>query len=87
MLTPHGRAVLSHLTCEQIPENLREDERLSALCLRGSLSLKEYIKMITDFGFGATEISAKRPYRILDPVNYIFLVALELLYVLCNFSM
>ena len=26
--------------------------------------------MITDIGFGTIEIRAKRPYRILDPVNY-----------------
>ena len=32
--------------------------------------LNEYIKMITDIGFGTIEIRAKRPYRILDPVNY-----------------
>lgn len=48
---PHGRVVLSYPTWEQIPENLREDERLRALCLSGSLPLKEYIKMITDVGF------------------------------------
>ncbi|MEJ7676274.1 MAG: hypothetical protein WKG06_00005 [Segetibacter sp.] len=71
VLKPHGRLVLSDPTCEQqIPENLREDERLRALCLSGSLPLKEYIKMITDVGFGTIEIRAKRPYRILDPVNY-----------------
>jgi SAM-dependent methyltransferase len=71
VLKPHGRLVLSDPTCEQqIPENLREDERLRALCLSGSLPLREYIKMITDVGFGTIEIRAKRPYRILDPVNY-----------------
>ncbi|MFN2458774.1 MAG: arsenosugar biosynthesis arsenite methyltransferase ArsM [Chitinophagaceae bacterium] len=71
VLKPHGRLVLSDPTCEQqIPENLREDERLRALCLSGSLPLKEYIKMITDVGFGTIEIRAKRPYRILDPMNY-----------------
>jgi SAM-dependent methyltransferase len=71
VLKPHGRLVLSDPTCEQMmPENLQEDERLRALCLSGSLPLKEYIKMITDVGFGTVEIRAKRPYRILDPVNY-----------------
>jgi SAM-dependent methyltransferase len=71
VLKPHGRLVLSDPTCEQeIPENLKEDDRLRALCLSGSLSLKEYIKMITDVGFGTVEIRAKRPYRILDPINY-----------------
>jgi SAM-dependent methyltransferase len=71
VLKPHGRLVLSDPTCEQeIPTNLREDDRLRALCLSGSMPLKEYIKMITDVGFGTVEIRAKRPYRILDPLNY-----------------
>ena len=71
VLKPHGRLVLSDPTCEQaIPENLKEDEKLRALCLSGSLSLNEYLKIITDTGFGTVEIRAKRPYRILDPVNY-----------------
>lgn len=71
VLKPRGRLVLSDPTCEQkIPENLRDDERLRALCLSGSLPLKEYIKMVTDTGFGTVEIRAKRPYRILDSVNY-----------------
>ncbi|MDE3143399.1 MAG: arsenosugar biosynthesis arsenite methyltransferase ArsM, partial [Bacteroidota bacterium] len=71
VLKPHGRLVLSDPICEQqIPDNLREDEKLRALCLSGSLPLKEYIKLITDIGFGTVEIRAKRAYRILDPVNY-----------------
>lgn len=71
VLKPHGRLVLSDPTCEQkIPENLREDEHLRALCLSGSLPLKDYIKMITDVGFGTVEIRAKRPYRILDTMKY-----------------
>ncbi|HWJ26685.1 MAG TPA: arsenosugar biosynthesis arsenite methyltransferase ArsM [Flavisolibacter sp.] len=71
VLKPHGRLVLSDPICEQeIPEQLREDERLRALCLSGSLPLEEYIKMVTDVGFGTVEIRAKRPYRVLAPVNY-----------------
>jgi SAM-dependent methyltransferase len=71
VLKPHGRLVLSDPTCEQeMPEALKEDERLRALCLSGALPLKDYIKMITDVGFGTVEIRAKRPYRILDPLNY-----------------
>jgi SAM-dependent methyltransferase len=71
VLKPRGRLVLSDPTCEQkMPDNLQEDERLRALCLSGSLPLKDYIKMITDVGFGTVEIRAKRPYRILDPLNY-----------------
>ncbi len=70
VLKPHGRLVLSDPVAEKMPENLKLDERLRALCLSGSLPLKEYIKMITDVGFGTVEIRAKRPYRILDPENY-----------------
>lgn len=71
VLKPNGRLVLSDpVTEDPMPENLRNDERLRALCLSGSLSLKEYIKMITDAGFGTIEIRAKRPYRILDPGHY-----------------
>ncbi len=71
VLKPRGRLVMSDPTCEtEMPEALKEDERLRALCLTGSLPLNEYIKMITDIGFGTIEIRAKRPYRILDPKNY-----------------
>ncbi|MTI29509.1 arsenosugar biosynthesis arsenite methyltransferase ArsM [Xanthovirga aplysinae] len=71
VLKPHGRLVMSDPICENdIPEELREDERLRALCLSGSLPMKEYIKMLTDIGFGTIEIRAKRPYRILDPKHY-----------------
>ena len=79
VLKPRGRLVLSDPTCEaQMPAALQEDERLRALCLSGALPLKEYIKMITDIGFGTIEIRAKRPYRILDPKNY---ATDELLYI------
>ncbi|MEO6850936.1 MAG: arsenosugar biosynthesis arsenite methyltransferase ArsM [Mucilaginibacter sp.] len=72
VLKPHGRLVLSDPTCETlVPDVLKEDERLRALCLSGALPLKDYIKMITDIGFGTVEIRAKRPYRILDPKHYV----------------
>ncbi len=71
VLKPNGRLVMSDPICDELmPESLREDERLRALCLSGSLPLKEYIKMITDCGFGTVEIRAKRPYRILSPNHY-----------------
>ena len=71
VLKPHGRLVLSDpVTEDPMPESLKNDERLRALCLSGSLPLKEYIKMLTDAGFGTIEIRAKRPYRILDPKHY-----------------
>ncbi|MBC7509130.1 MAG: arsenosugar biosynthesis arsenite methyltransferase ArsM [Ferruginibacter sp.] len=71
VLKPGGRLVMSDPICEtEMPEALKQDERLRALCLSGSMPLQDYIKMITDIGFGTVEIRAKRAYRILDPKNY-----------------
>jgi SAM-dependent methyltransferase len=71
VLKPHGRLVLSDPTCEQqMPQSLKNDERLRALCLSGSMPLDKYLKMITDVGFGTIEVRAKRPYRILAPGQY-----------------
>ena len=83
VLKPHGRLVLSDPVTENpMPESLKNDDRLRALCLSGSLPLAEYLKMITDAGFGTVEVRAKRPYRILDPGHYdtaenIFLESVE----------
>jgi SAM-dependent methyltransferase len=71
VLKPHGRLVMSDPICEQpMNDHLRNDERLRAFCLSGSIPLKDYIKMLTDVGFGTIEVRAKRPYRILDPAHY-----------------
>lgn len=83
VLKPHGRLVLSDpVTEDPMPESLKNDETLRALCLSGSLPLDEYIKMLTDAGFGTIEIRAKRPYRVLDPAHFdtkelIFLESVE----------
>lgn len=71
VLKPHGRLVMSDPTCEQpMNETLRNDDHLRALCLSGSIPIAQYIKALTDVGFGTIEIRARRPYRILDPENY-----------------
>lgn len=71
VLKPHGKLVMSDPTCEQeMNEELRNDERLRALCLSGSLSIANYVKALTDVGFGTIEIRARKPYRILDPKHY-----------------
>ncbi len=71
VLKPRGRLVMSDPTCEQeMSEELRDDERLRAMCLTGSIPLKDYIKMITDVGFGTVEVRAKRVYRVLSPNHY-----------------
>jgi SAM-dependent methyltransferase len=71
VLKPNGKLVMSDPICDTfIPEQLRNDEILRAECLSGSIPLKDYIKMITDVGFGTVEIRAKRPYRLLSPNHY-----------------
>jgi len=71
VLKPNGKLVMSDPICEQtMNDTLRNDEQLRALCLSGSLHIKEYIKTLTDVGFGTIEVRARKPYRILDPKNY-----------------
>lgn len=71
VLKPHGRLVMSDPTCEQpMNDELRNDDRLRALCLSGSLPIADYVKALTDVGFGTIEIRARKPYRILDPKQY-----------------
>lgn len=71
ILKPHGRLVMSDPVCEQsMGDELRNDARLRALCLSGSISIAEYVKVLTDAGFGTIEIRARKPYRILDPRHY-----------------
>lgn len=71
VLKPNGRLVMSDPVCETpMNEALRQDERLRALCLTGSVPLQEYIDLITEAGFGTVEIRAKRAYRVLSPNHY-----------------
>lgn len=71
VLKPHGRLVMSDPTCEtRMNPELLNDERLRAECLSGALPLREYVKMITDAGFGTVEIRARYPYRLLSPNHY-----------------
>ncbi|MFZ6008790.1 MAG: arsenosugar biosynthesis arsenite methyltransferase ArsM [Bacteroidota bacterium] len=71
VLKPHGKFILSDPVCEsEMPEHLRNDERLRALCLSGAIPLQQYIDIITDIGFGTVEVRARRPYRILSPMHY-----------------
>lgn len=71
VLKPHGRLVMSDPTCEQ-PMNkaLRDDDRLRALCLSGSIPIRDYVKVLTDAGFGTIEIRARKSYRVLSPNHY-----------------
>lgn len=71
VLKPNGRLVLSDPVCEDyIPDELRNDETLRALCLSGAIPLNEYLKMISAIGFGTIEVRAKRAYRMIDKLHY-----------------
>ncbi|MBI4195150.1 MAG: arsenosugar biosynthesis arsenite methyltransferase ArsM [Betaproteobacteria bacterium] len=71
VLKPHGRLILSDPVCETpMPDRLKNDERLRALCLSGAIPLNDYIGRLTDVGFGTIEVRAKRPYRVLSPRHY-----------------
>jgi SAM-dependent methyltransferase len=71
VLKPQGRLVMSDPICEQpINESLRNNEKLRALCLSGSIPLNDYLNMLVEVGFGTLEVRAKRPYRILDTAHY-----------------
>jgi SAM-dependent methyltransferase len=71
VLKPHGRLILSDPVCESpMPERLRNEERLRALCLTGAIPLDNYVKRLTDTGFGTIEVRAKRPYRVLSPRHF-----------------
>ena len=43
-----------------MPDALNNDERLRALCLSGAIPMQDYIKRLTDDGFGTIEVRAKR---------------------------
>lgn len=71
VLKPRGRLILSDPVCEAaMPPALRDDPRLRALCLTGAIPLNDYIRRLTDVGFGTIEVRAKRPYRVLSPRHY-----------------
>jgi SAM-dependent methyltransferase len=71
VLKPHGRLILSDPVCESLmPQHLKNNERLRALCLTGAIPLDDYIKRLTDTGFGTVEVRARRAYRVLSPRHY-----------------
>ena len=71
VLKPRGRLILSDPVCDsKMPENLKNDERLRAMCLTGAIPLNDYIGRLTELGFGTIEVRAKRPYRILSPRHF-----------------
>ena len=71
VLRPHGRFVLSDPVAPfDLPEHLRRDERLRAMCLSGAITYDRYIGLLVEAGFGTLEVRARRPYRVLDAGRY-----------------
>lgn len=71
VLKPGGKLILSDPICEtEIPEAMRRDERLRAMCLTGAIPLAAYIARLGDAGFGSVEVRARKPYRVLGPEQY-----------------
>ena len=71
VLKPGGRLLMSDpIATRPIPQHLRQDERLRAMCLSGALTYEEYVQHLVHAGFGQVEIRARRPYRLLDCQNY-----------------
>lgn len=71
VLKPGGRLQMSDpIATRPIPQHLREDEQLRAMCLSGALTYEDYIHRIISAGFGQVEIRDRRPYRLLDSQTY-----------------
>ncbi|MGB3138222.1 MAG: arsenosugar biosynthesis arsenite methyltransferase ArsM [Nodosilinea sp.] len=71
VLKPSGRLIMSDpIATRPIPSHLQQDDRLRALCLSGALTYDEYTQHLIDTGFGQIEVRARRPYRVLDTVQY-----------------
>ncbi|MBX2799909.1 MAG: arsenosugar biosynthesis arsenite methyltransferase ArsM [Myxococcales bacterium] len=67
VLRPEGALSLSDpITPRPIPDHLRDDDRLRAMCLSGALTLEDYLARIVAAGFGTIEVRGRRPYRLLD---------------------
>jgi len=53
VLKPGGRLQMSDpIATRSIPEHLKKDERLRAMCLSGALTYDEYVQRIINVGFG-----------------------------------
>ncbi|MGD9829483.1 MAG: arsenosugar biosynthesis arsenite methyltransferase ArsM [Hyphomicrobiaceae bacterium] len=71
VLKPGGRLILSDPICDdEMPEALRRDERLRAMCLTGAIALSAYIARLGEAGFGTVEVRTRKPYRVLGPDQF-----------------
>src|SRR6266849_4597656 len=71
VLKPGGMFSTSDpVTPVPLPAAFAEDARLRARCISGCLTLEEYLRAMTNAGFGRVEVRAKIPYRHLHPREY-----------------
>jgi SAM-dependent methyltransferase len=71
VLTDGGRFVTSDpITTRPLPEALRRDQTLRARCVAGCLSFGDYVGAVVGAGFGEVLIRARRPYRLLLPIEH-----------------
>ncbi len=71
VLEPGGRFVTSDpITTAPLPDALRNDTTLRARCVAGCVSYERYVGSLVDAGFGEVMIRARRPYRLLLPIEY-----------------
>ncbi len=71
VLRPAGRFLLSDpIAPFELPDALRKDERLCAMCLSGAQTFDRYCELLVGAGFGTLEVRARRPYRVLDPGRF-----------------
>lgn len=71
VLGPGGRFILSDpIAPSPLPEHLRRDERLRAMCISGAITFENYVGLLVETGFGTIEVRARRPYRVLDPARF-----------------
>lgn len=71
ILKPHGRLVMSDpVSPFELPQSLKDDETLRAMCLSGVQTYDNYLSALTAAGFGTVELRARRPYRLLDTERY-----------------
>jgi SAM-dependent methyltransferase len=71
VLRPGGKLLMSDpIALAPIPEKLRNDSRLRALCLSGALIFEEYVDSLVQAGFGQIEVRSRRPYRALSRTQY-----------------
>ena len=71
VLKPVGKLVLSDpVSPEPLPEHLRADDRLRAMCLSGAPTYGRYLELLAETGFGTIEVRSRQPYRVLDKKRY-----------------